>query len=381
MTPMRFLHTCMALGADNLREGLGRTAYLMVTLAIAAAAWLVLAAMAAPFVGGGGPAGSGVTIINGNQRSAPLPLRYARRIEAVTGARNVAWVTLQMPDCKSAPTVTVTMWAYGGPGAASVLAHDGVDASAIRAWDTDPMGALISDGTAAACGWRVGQGVSPPDTVGTKNIPLHISGMFHDSDLVAFAHFDYINRVDPLMGKDTVLKYLASGGSAHGDELLAARVVTEFAHDFPTVSATTNTTVQNAWARYGKVQQLIAFVMAAILLCTASVLVSVLAHAAAQRRARLALLQVLGFRRGTLFSALVLEALIIAVVGVLLGAGLGELTVYLMPAATRITFGGLVIPAWAWWWMPVWLALLTTAALAWPAALVSRVRPVDYRAI
>ena len=43
--------------------------------------------------------------------------------------------------------------------------------------------------------------------------------------------------------------------------------------------------------------------------------------------------------------------------------------------------GGAQIPIWAWWGLPAWLAALALLALAWPAGLIARTRPVDYRAL
>lgn len=214
-----------------------------------------------------------------------------------------------------------------------------------------------------------------------RQVPFHVSGIFEDSGDVGYGHYDYINRIGSMFGKDKVLKYHASSGNARDDELLAARIEGEFAHDFPTVDAATSTTAQNAWARFGKVQQLLAFVMAAILLCATSVMASVLAHTVAQRRAKLALLQVLGFRRVSLFCAFLLEVAAIVVIGALLGLGVGWLVVNAMPTSMRVAIGGFAIPAWAYWWTPFWLAGVAIIALALPSAFIARLRPTDFRAI
>lgn len=379
---MRLLLPVFALAKNGLSSSRGRVGYLVLTLAVTVAAWLALSAMAAPFVNTRAATGSGVTIRNGSQTNAPLPLRYARVIQATRGAHNVAWFAFQIVTCKQAPTVNVTLNAYGGPGTATVVRKHKVDDASLARWLADPLGLLISDKAAADCAWHIGQGVEPPDVTGTKHLRFHITGVFHSNHDIAFAHFDYINRVAPLFGKDKVFWFQANAGNAQGDELLAARIQAQFAHDFPTVSATTNTTVQNAWVRFGKVQQLLAFVMTALLLCAGSVLISVLAHAAMQRRVTFALLQTFGFPRRTLFGAFVLETLIIIVFGALIGIGVGNLAAHLL-VSTKLPFfgGGFAIPPWAYAWIPIWLTLLLLAALTWPAAVVIRVRAADYRAI
>lgn len=388
MTLIRSLRTLAALAADNLRASRGQAAYLIITLAITTAAWLCLAAVGAPYRSSTGSTSFGITIRNGSQNSGELPLHYANRIEAIRGARDVFWYGIQPVKCSAA--TMLALYAFGGPATDKPLLKRKVPPAMMRRWNADPLGVVISDAAAAKCGWRAGQGVDPPtvvlDTSGPprngKPLALHVIGTFPAPFPQGLVHYDYVNRTAPgMQGKDKVVTFFASAADPRDDEALAARIEAAFAHDFPAVNATTNATEQNAWARFGKVQQLLAFVMVAILLCAASVLVSVLAHAAAQRKSKFALLQVLGFPRPALFGAFALELLAAVVLGALLGLGLEKLLATLVPNAIGFLSGGVHVPAWAWWGLPVWLAVLIAAALAWPASLIAKVRPADYRAI
>ena len=380
MTLMPSLRTLVILAIDNLRASSGLAAYLVLTLAITTTAWLTLAAVGAPYEGDA--ASTRITISNGSQNGA-LPLPYARRIMAIRGARNVFWYGMQVIGCTAA--TTVELFAFGGPGTDTPLAKHQVPAAVIQQWNADPLAAVISDAATAKCGWRIGQGVEPPSGMdgNGKPIALHIIGTFSAPFPQAYVHYDYINRAAPgLQGTDKVVTFFASAANPRDSEALAARIEAAFAHDFPVVNANTDTTVQNAWSRYGKVQQLLAFVMAAILFCAASVLVSVLAHVTAQRKSRFALLQVLGFQRTTLFSAFILELLVTVALGALLGLGLEKLVAReLRPTTIGFLAGGIHVPAWGWWGLPVWLAILIVVSLAWPAGLIARVRPADHRAI
>lgn len=380
MTLISSVRTLVTLATDNLRASRGQAAYLILTLAITTTAWLTLAAVGAPYEGD--TASTRITISNGSQGGA-LPLPYASRIEAIRGAHNVFWYGMQVVHCAGAKMVQLN--AFGGPGTDTPLAKHKVPAAAIRQWNADPLAAVISEAAASKCGWRVGQGVEPPSGMDGNGRPveLHIIGTFPGPFPQAYVHYDYINRAAPgLQGKDKVVTYFANAGDPRDNEALAARVEAAFAHDFPAVNATTDTTVQNAWSRFGKVQQLLAFVLAAVLFCAASVLVSVLTHAAAQRKSKFALLQVLGFRRSALFGAFTLELLATVVLGALLGLGLEIFVAHeLGPTTLGFLSGGVHVPAWAWWGLPIWSAILVAVALAWPAGLIARVRPADYRAI
>lgn len=360
-----------------------QTLYLVVTLAIAVATWFVLAAIATPVTVHSGSKNSGVGVTNGSQGTPVLPLRYAKRLMKVQGAHDVSWTTLQTITCGPNSTV-VTLNAYGGPGAVRALAADqSISESALQRWSVDPLGVIINARTSRDCGWKVGQGVSPDTGMGAS-LELHVSGIFHAPHAagdLGFAHFDYINRTGSMLGKDKVVQYTAYASDPRKAELLAAHIEQEFAHDFPTVAAFTNTTVQNAWARFGKVQLLIALVMVAVFLCAASVLISVLAHAAAQRRHIFAVLQVFGFGRSVMFAAFALQAFLILVIGAMFGAGASLGVRYLVVSNSVVSFttAGFNIPNWAYLWLPVWLAVLLVSALGWPALLISRVRPVHHK--
>ena len=102
MTLIRSLRTLATLAANNLRASRGQAAYLIVTLAITTTAWLSLAAVGAPYQSGTASKGFGITIRNGSQNSGSLPLHYARRIEAIPGARDVFWYGIQPVKCTAA---------------------------------------------------------------------------------------------------------------------------------------------------------------------------------------------------------------------------------------------------------------------------------------
>jgi hypothetical protein len=83
MTMIRSLRTLAALTTHNLRASRGQAAYLIITLAITTAAWLVLATLATPYMGGKDSEGIGVIIRNGSQNSGSSP-------GACTADQNVA---------------------------------------------------------------------------------------------------------------------------------------------------------------------------------------------------------------------------------------------------------------------------------------------------
>lgn len=377
---MRLAIAAIIVAVRELASKRGRTLYLIVTLTIAVASWLGLASFAAPFISTAEIRGSGVTITNA-RRGGTLPRYYADRIMDIPGVQEVAWTGLQIVTCKQFPLTTATINAYGGQGTTSYLRNLRVSQKLEAQWNADPLGVLVGSKLAADCGWRPGSSVAPPDAMG-RPLELHITGIFHDGSdsggQVAIAHFRYINETAPLLGKDKVLYISIRTPKPDEDDALAAKIDTYFAHSDPPVQADTRSTVQNAWARFGRVQDLLAFVALAILSCTALVLISVLAHTAQERRARMAVMHAIGFPRGFFMASFLLEVLGVAVAGVTLGTALAFGIMHTSAPAASL-WGDQFAPAWAYVGLLLWVSLLVSASLAWPCALIASMRPAEYQ--
>lgn len=371
----RMVTATWTLASSGSTVPFGRAAYLTCTLAVTVAAWLGLSAMASPFVQTTHTSRDNEVVVRNARRGQPLPKRYADRIAALPGALDTSYLDLQIVTCNTAGN-TVTLNAIGGAGTHRAVAQEGASANDWATWHADPLGILIDAETAKQCGWRVGMGVSPPD-ISDRPLELHISGMTKSSKGAAMAHYAYVNRVASIVGQDKVTAIYTHAATAQGNDALAARIETAFAHDDPPVEAHPDTINQNAWARFGKVQYLLATVVLAVFLCCALVMVSVFAHAAAQRRTRMALLRVLGFPRRQLFSAWTLEAAMIALTGTVFGVLLGQGAIRVARRALGSVLDGLAPPAWAWGTLPVGVLLLMTSTLVVPARVLARVQPRD----
>lgn len=318
-----------------------------------------------------------------------LPVKYASRVGAIPDARQVAYTNGAIVVCKvGVPPVSINGWGGSGARAQALASPESTAAKRqVAEWMDDRMGVLIGAQVARACDWRAGASVSPRDVFSGKPIELHIVGIRAPqkdpmADRVVIAHYDYINAT-LITGPnhDRVFTIVAAAPDPRSAPALAARLEAAFAHDDPPIEASTAAEFQGGMERFGKAQYVLGYVMLAIFLCTVLVLVSVLAHAVTERRAQMALLQVLGFSRATLFGSFVLEALAITAVGAGIGIGLGLLVLHFLPASLGQFFAGFAIPAWTWWGLPIWLVLLLVIALVIPMRTIARLRPVDVRAI
>lgn len=379
---IRSIHSGAVLALAHIRARPSRTAYLVVTLCVASVAWIGLAALAAPFLGTGGGAYEGV-IVSAARGMATLPLRYRDQLAQLEDAHDIAWMSFLPVLCK--PNIAVTLNAWGGPGAHRQLAGDGVGEAQARAWDADPLGILVAAPLAEKCGWKEGAHVQPPDGFIGRPIEVHVLGVFRSShpyaEMIAFAHYDYLNRLALPGANDQVQMFSVHAGDPHGDAMLAARVDALFAHSDPPTDSHAGNEAQDTLARFGKVQTLIAWVMAAMLACVALVFVSVFAHAAAERRPLHGVLQTLGFRRSALAAAVLIECLLVAAGGLALGAALGWGAIALLAPAVAGVLGTFGVPAWAWLGLPALALALVFARLGFPLAAIARSRAIDYQRI
>jgi hypothetical protein len=354
--------------------------YMIATLSVAIVAWLGLAALAAPFSPAGKGTGGGV-IVSAARGMATLPLHYRDRISRLDDANDLAWMSFLPVLCK--PNVAVTLNAWGGPGTHRQLAGDGVSEEQARAWDADPLGVIVAAPLAEKCGWMEGTHVQPPDGFIGRPIEVHVVGVFRSSqpyaDLVAFAHYDYLNRLAMPEAQDQAQMFSVHTNDPRDAAALAARVDQAFAHGDPPTDSHASNEEQSALARYGKVQTLIAWVMAAMLGCVALVFVSVFAHASAERRSLHGVVQALGFRRSALVGALLIESLLIVAGGFALGIASGWCAITLAAPIVAGVLGAFTVPSWAWFVLPALALALLGVSLPLPLGAIARSRAIDYR--
>lgn len=354
-----------------------RLAYLLLTVAVTVAGWFSLAALASPFLTVKKNADADtIRVDNARNSRTPLPVKYAARIAAIPGVASVSYEDLQMVLCGSN---TVTINALGWVKADDVAHLTGFDHKVSARWMKDSWGLLVSQSAAKMCGWHVGQGIEPSDIKG-QPIPFHVIGVASakDADPTALAHYDYINNLHPLIaGRGNVLMYFVDAEQSADNQTLAARIEAEFVHDDPPVTAYPDTAREDARSRLGKVQYLVALVMGALFLLCLLVLASVMAHTAVERRDKLGMLRVLGFPRRVLAASYVLEVLGIVAIGAALGIGLGQAVLHYLPGLLKGQLLRVAPAPWAWFLLPVWLALLAALSLLQPCLLAIRSRPLD----
>lgn len=357
-----------------------RSAYLVVVLGVAIASWFGLTALLSPFLYADSANTSKVSVSNA-RAGAPMPLKYAAQIAAIPGVASLTYANYLPVICK-APTTVATLNGGGGPGVAEELAQYRVTDEESNAWQADLRGILVGATLARNCGWSKGSNVQPPDTNG-RPVDLHVIGVFHSdepyAEQIAIAHFDYLDRLADPSQRGQMLSASVRATDPADVASLAARIDAAFAHSDPPTHSTPNSATENSLARFGSVQDLIAWVIAAVFACAALVFVSVFAHAAAERRAALAVLSVIGFSRRFLFGLFVIESLVLTVAGALLGIAIGVSLVHLLAPSLSMVLGRFASPPWAWAVLPPLMLALLACSLIVPARVATRIRATDYQ--
>jgi hypothetical protein len=373
---------CVVAGlAGALNAGRhAQRAYVTFTLALSIAIWSVLSAFASQFIGSTDLHGKTPDIAVRNvQRTRFLPATYVDRIAAIEGARSVRYLDIAVFDCASG---SFTVNALGGNGVEEYLSNEGFTRAQIDAWKSDPMGLMANKSTANQCGWNVGTGISPLTMMGDRAVDFHIIAISSNSGAPGevFGHYDYLNRQSAGVAKENqVAEFHVHGLDQRSNEKLAARIESEFAHDSPAVEAVTDTVNQNAWLRVGKVQYLLALVMAAVFLCCSLVLVSVLVHNASESRGKFGLMQVLGFTRSQLWGAQFAQVCSILLAGAAGGIVAGYVAIKLLRPSLGTFFEHISLPSWSWMWLLLGLGVLLASIMLPLSLILRRVRPVDCR--
>jgi putative ABC transport system permease protein len=182
-----------------------------------------------------------------------------------------------------------------------------------RAWLADPIGALVSAGTARKNGWRVGQtlilhgmpGASPQD------LTFHVDGVIADRNGANFTddvnlHLGYFRRWKHIDSVDAIVVQVRQARQAdavaHAIELRFANSTT------PLSTQSLKSLLQGIAERLADVNALTSVVIAASLFGLFLICFNTLIHSVSERLGQFALLKAVGFAPARLLWLVFLEA-------------------------------------------------------------------------
>ena len=248
-------------------------------------------------------------------------MRYASEVESIDGVEQVLPVRLYMNSCQvNFDLATI----YGAPAdtVGTFFPHLHATAGSIEAFTQRSDGAFVGAKLAARKGWTIG------DDLTVEKIRAHVVGIYETGtflDNVVFVHLDHLwNALDPNRKRDygIVSQHLVKLAAGADPDAIARQIDERFARD---QRATQTRRIGEFVGRtLTELSELVRFAQVlgyAAVFVMALVLANTVFMSAQARRAELAVLQVIGVTRSGLGVVLLGEAMLLAIVGGVIGIG------------------------------------------------------------
>jgi len=319
------------LGAAFRRRRL-RLAFTIASIAVAFALFGLLAAVGSALTAGVEIAGQD-RLITTHKTSIveSLPRAYLSRVAQVADLKRISslsWFGGIYRD----PRRQLVVFAVD-PNYFELYPAIHVSAQQLADWQADRTGVVVGDAIAAAYGWKLGDTVPLKSNIyrrkdGAGAWPVHISAIFHtetDDPKKIFLHYDYFNETVSF-GHDRIGWLILQ----LKDPARAASVAREVDAMFENSPQETKTSTEKAVAQsfanqIGDIGAILNFVVRAVFFAMLLVTANTMAQSVRERTPELAVLKTLGFRDSSVLVLVMAEALLITIVGGLLGLALATL--------------------------------------------------------
>src|ERR1700739_685453 len=192
----------------------------------------------------------------------------------------------------------------------------------IKAWQHDRAGAVVDSKKAQDYGWKVGQKIIITGTIFPVNLELTIRGIFTAPRPTQALYFNqkYVEEAVPYMkGQQGFYTILAD--SPEAVQKIGPAVDEMFRNSPQPTRTETEAAFQLGFlAMLGNVKAFILSICGAVVFAILLVSANTMAMSIRERTREVAVLKTLGFRRGTILSIYIGEAVTISLLGGLLGA-------------------------------------------------------------
>ena len=308
-----------------------RTLFTVLSVTVAFAIFLVIAALHAGYGGMLNYAQSQRLIVLGE--SLNLPVSYAAKIAALPGVKAVDYDT-GFYGIYREPKNGVYVQAAPFPAYLIVNPERKLTAAARHAMLMDRQGAVVGAELARKMGWKVGDTIplsyGPAQTNGSTTWYFHLHGIF-ESDLPKetqqdfVAHYEYVNegRAD-VSQKDRVAMIYVFINDARDISRMAYLIDAKFAASQPsTLTLPEQFLAASVIKSVGDIGSALIAVAVAVFFSMLLVAGNTMANSVRQRVHEFALMRALGFSRWRLAGLVVKESAVLIGMGTVLGLALG----------------------------------------------------------
>lgn len=346
----------LALVWTNFKRRKGRLALTLLSLLIAFLLFGVLMAARYGFTFQGSHSEASARRLVTVNKVAPfssLPVAYAGRIAGIPGIEATAYASAMFGWYQKQPNYVLVM---GVPedGFFETYPDLTVNAAARRAWRADRTGALISPQLAKRFGWKIGDHI--PIMTQTKQADGSTTWYFNIDGFVTsktqasnggisrvIAHYKYLDE-GRASGKGTVASFSELLTNSDDAGTVSTAIDNLFANSAPqTRTATEDALIRSIYAQAGDVAGILVDVSAAVFFSMLLVIGAIVLHSVHERWTEYAVLRALGFRRGSITTIVVAEAVLTCLIGGLLGLGLAALLIAALHSAVAQYLPGLML--------------------------------------
>ncbi|WP_434029777.1 ABC transporter permease [[Pseudomonas] boreopolis] len=270
-------------------------------------------------------------VINATSSTAGLPLNYVAPLGKMEGIRNVSYLSIFVFPCPTTSAL-LTVNAYGGSGLTAMLKSLGANSEDIHTWSNAQNSIIIGNEIAEKCGMRVSNQYELRDLLTGTKIQFKVSSKITgrngtETGVIAYGRYDYFNKQLPKEGQGKVLKYYIQPTDYRNANNLAKEIELYFSSSAPQVEVITPNDINAGLGRFGQVQALMYFIMAAILISTFISMTTTIVQMIFERQGYMATLLAIGVKKSQLIAAFSAEIITFCLAGMLAGGLLSSFVI------------------------------------------------------
>lgn len=324
---MKFL----SLILKSARRSTRRTALTVLSVAVAvflfASLRAVLDGLNAPTAGS---SSTRIVTIRSTSLIFPMPTSHASGIRTINGVQDLTWANWFGGIYKD-PRNFFAQFAIEPESYLRMYPEIELAPDERKAFLDDRTGCIVGEGLARTYGFKVGDRIVLQVGIpvyGEQDYPLNVRGIYHaggtavDNQSLMF-HWKYVDErsVDPGM----VGWYVVKIDNPEKAAAVSGAIDQQFANTPFETKTTTEQQFQASFASmFGNLNLLIGSIAVAVVITTLFVAANTMAMSVRERTTEIAVMRTLGFRSGMIFSLIAGEAVIISLLGGLVGAGLAR---------------------------------------------------------
>ncbi|MDZ4657629.1 MAG: FtsX-like permease family protein [Bythopirellula sp.] len=317
-------------------------------------------------------------VMNVSGLTGNVPIAYVdriRRVEGVNAATSFSWFGGKYRDEK----IVFGQFGVDAEAVPQVYPDYVIPPDQLKDWQADKTGCVVGSVIARNKGWEIGDKIPLKGDIYPVNLELTVRGIYDgpsstDREMLWF-HFEYLDEalkaVDSRQAGNAGIVVLEAKSAAMMPELSKTIDTTFASSDAPVRAMTEKQFQQSFMEMMGNVRGFIKYTSIAVVVALLCVAANTMAMSLRERTREIALFKAIGFPQSTILGLFLSEAVVIGLLGGIMGA-FGAKLLFSVVDFSKI------IPGLAWLYVP-WSTALWGVALATGIGLVSGIIPA-YRA-